>query len=68
MKKKFFLTYENIILKENVIKNLTQDIFCLLPVCKQLPANIHLLNVSNRNTRKRCEICSKLTITPERCH
>ena len=31
------------------------------------PANIYLLKVSNRNTRKRCEIFSKLTITtPER--
>ena len=32
------------------------------------PANIYLLNVNNRNTRKRCEICSKLTkTTPEQC-
>ena len=31
-----------------------------------IPANIHLFKVNNRNTR-RCEICSKLTIkTPER--
>ena len=31
------------------------------------PAGIYLLKVNNRNTRKRCEICSKLTIkTPER--
>ena len=31
------------------------------------PANIYLFNVNNRNTRKRCEIWSKLTIkTPER--
>ena len=30
------------------------------------PANIYVLKVNNRNTRKRCEICSKLTIkTPE---
>ena len=30
------------------------------------PANIYLLKTNNRNTRKRCEICSKLTIkTPE---
>ena len=30
-------------------------------------AGIYLLKVSNRNTRTRCEICSKLTIkTPER--
>ena len=28
----------------------------------------HLLKVNNRNTRSRCEICSKLTIkTPEQC-
>ena len=26
------------------------------------PANVYLLKVNNRNTRKRCEICSKLTI------
>ena len=31
------------------------------------PANIYLLKVNNRNSRKKCEICSKLTIkTPER--
>ena len=30
------------------------------------PADIYLLQVNNRNTRTRCEICSKLTIkTPE---
>ena len=33
----------------------------------QYPAGICLLKVSNRNTRTRCEICSKLTIkTPKR--
>ena len=33
------------------------------------PANIYLFKVNNKNTRKRCEICSKLTIkTPERRH
>ena len=32
-------------------------------------ANIYLLKVDNRNTRKMCDICSKLTIkTPERGH
>ena len=31
------------------------------------PANIYLFKVNNRNTRKRCEIRSKLTIkTPQR--
>ena len=32
------------------------------------PANIELFKNNNRKTRKRCEICSKLTIkTPQRC-
>ena len=40
---------------EHIIRN-TQD-----------PAGIYFLKVNNRNTRKRCEICSKLTInTAER--
>ena len=31
------------------------------------PVRIYLLKVNNKNTRTRCEICSKLTIkTPER--
>ena len=31
------------------------------------PANICMFKVNNRNTRKRCKICSELTIkTPER--
>ena len=34
---------------------------------KHNPTNINLFKVNNRNTRKRCEICSKLTIKkPER--
>ena len=33
------------------------------------PAKNYLFKVSNRNSRKRCEICTKLTIkTPERRH
>ena len=36
---------------------------------KVLSAGIHLLKVNNKNTKTRCEICSKLTVnTPERCH
>ena len=32
------------------------------------PAGIHLFQLNNRNSRARCEICSKLAIkTPERC-
>ena len=34
---------------------------------KYIPANIYLFKILNRNTTKRCEICSKLTFkTPER--
>ena len=33
------------------------------------PANIYLFKVDNRNARKRCEICSNVTIkTPEGRH
>ena len=33
------------------------------------PAGIYLVKVNKRNTRTRCEICSKVTIkTPEQCH
>ena len=33
------------------------------------PANNYMFKVNNKNTRSRCEICSKLTIkTPERRH
>ena len=40
--------------------------FLLFHTCPD-PANIYLFKVNNRNTRKRCETCSKLTIkTPER--
>ena len=37
---------------ENSVSNFT----------KSLPANIYLLKVNNRNTRKKCEIYSKSTI------
>ena len=34
-----------------------------------VPAGIYMFKVNNRNTRTRCEICSKLTIkTPEPGH
>ena len=36
-------------------------------ILAKCPTNIYLFIVNNRDTRKRCEICSKLTIkTPER--
>ena len=34
----------------------------------QNPANIYLFKVNNRNTRKRCEIWSKLTVKATESH
>ena len=34
----------------------------LLSYSELFPTNIYLLKVNNRNYRKRCEICSKLTM------
>ena len=35
-------------------------------LASKYPTNIYLFKVNNGNTRKKCEICSKLTIkTPE---
>ena len=36
--------------------------FSLSTFSSVIPAGIYLLKVNNRNTRTRCEICSKLTI------
>ena len=37
--------------------------------CATSTVGIHLLKANNKNTRTRCEMCSKLTIkTPERRH
>ena len=48
----------------------TRNVLLILPcifMIFTIPAGIYLLKVNNRNTRTRCEICSKLTIkTPER--
>ena len=42
--------------------------WCIFLEHRSYPANIYLLKVNRRNTRKRCEICSKLAIkTPKRC-
>ena len=48
------------------LRNVAKDV---MKVFRANPTNIYLFKVNNRNTRKRCEICSKLTIkTPERRH
>ena len=52
--------------------NWFQISFCFLKklykqVLRPYPANIYFFKASNRNTRKRCEICLKLTLkSPER--
>ena len=39
------------------------------PVRCPVPVGIYMFKVKNRNTRPRCEICSKLTVkTPEQSH
>ena len=45
------------------------SVFLLKLIRLYYPAGIYLLKINNRNTRTRCEICSKLSIkTPERRH
>ena len=48
----------------------TRSLFWELQVWSRWdPTNIYMLKINNQNTRKRREICSKVTIkTPERCH
>ena len=38
--------------------------YVVCSVAKNFPAGIYMFKVNNRNTRTKCEICSKLT--PER--
>ena len=40
---------------------LKKNDFCIF-MKTYIPANIYLFKVNNRNTRRRCEICSKLSI------
>ena len=47
-----------------IIRNAYKKLYSLYLT---FPANIYLFRFNNRNTRKRCGICSKLTIkTPKR--
>ena len=51
--------------KKNAIKEVVPD--RLKGAFRTFPAGIYLLKVNNRNSRTRCEICSKLIIKiPER--
>ena len=50
-------------------KHFHSYVFKIFKQCQGFPANIYLLKFNNKNTRKRCEICSKLTIkTPKQCY
>ena len=44
--------------KCNILRNIMKDFGTI----QLYLANTYVFNVSNRNTRKRCDICSKLTI------
>ena len=51
--------------KKNALKEVVPD--RLKGAFRTFPAGIYLLKVNNRNSRTRCEICSKLIIKiPER--
>ena len=43
--------------------SLIPDVMDPIVFMSHYPANIYLFKVKNRNTRKKCEICSKLTNT-----
>ena len=48
------------------MKKLVLD-FCDQSPLRKYPANVYLVKVNNRSTRKRCEICSELVLkTPDR--
>ena len=49
----------NVFVPEEKACNYPQTL--LVQLIHYIPANIYLLKVNNRNTRKRCEICSKFT-------
>ena len=52
---------------EKKVRDRLQISFLIVSEQLTSPANSYLFKVNNRNTRTRCEICSKLTVkTPER--
>ena len=61
--------------REQTLKTTLRELFIylvfviLLCIGKLYPVNIYLFKSNNENTKKRCEICSKLTIiTSEQRH
>ena len=60
---------DKVIFVNSIVKCFQLFRFELTQLSNCYPANIYLFKVKNRNTTKRYEICSKLTIkTPERRH
>ena len=60
-----FLTYQgvrDVSYSENYLSIYLKLCFGFAKYSFSTPADIYLLKVKNRNTRTRCEICSKLTI------
>ena len=67
----FAMILEYVFLRGSILMSLAERIQRMKLLSKErvelIPGNIYLFKVNNRNTRKRCETCSKLTTTtPER--
>ena len=64
IRKKGLLQFKSLIISNKWSGNLCTFIICSIRrfLAVIIPAGIYLLKVNNRNTRARCEICSKLTI------
>ena len=61
------LPFKSPIFSEILVSKKNADIFCKVIIEKNrltpcFPAGNYMFKVNNRNTRTRCEICSKLTI------
>ena len=71
---KIFRTVKRLNIRSNVFNdnniNIQSDTFIVnFEQIWYNPAGSYMFKVNNRNTRTRCEVCSKLTIkTPERRH
>ena len=61
-----FLFSVLVIFLTSFMKDVLHLFLCFLmnnvPLVKDIPASIYLFKVNNRNTRERCEFCSKSTI------
>ena len=54
---------------QGIFQWISEVLFLKTPLSSSIPVGIYLLKVNKRNTRTKCEICSKLTLkTPKQCH